>query len=120
MPRYLLRLWVVKRLIRKLSPRTFVEIGAASGHIAQWMSEQCEMSGTAVEISPSALEMMRERLIGNERVSIFGRDSCHLPSNTQVDLLLSMEVLEHIEHDDAALQNWFNPVSLYTSPSPRD
>jgi SAM-dependent methyltransferase len=110
MPRYLLRLWVVKRLIRKLRPGTFVEIGAASGHAAQWMSEQCGMRGTAVEISPSALEMMRERLDGNERVSIFGRDSCHLPCGTQADLILSMEVLEHIEDDDAALQGWFNLI----------
>ena len=68
MPRYLLRSWVVKRLIRQLHPKTFVEIGAASGHMAQWMSDQRQMSGTAVEISNDALEMMQERLASNDRV----------------------------------------------------
>jgi len=110
MPRYLLRLWVVKRLIGGLNAGDFVEIGAASGHIAQWMSDKCGMRGTAVEISPSALEMMRERLQGNDRVHIFDRDSKYLPNDTQADLLLSMEVLEHIEDDDAALKNWFDLI----------
>ena len=107
MPRYLLRCWVVKRLIRKLKPRDYVEIGAASGHMAEWMSKQ-NMTGTAVEISPAALEMMSERLSGNDSVKIFDRDSRYL--DTQADVLLSMEVLEHIEDDNAALQNWFDLI----------
>ena len=110
MPRYLLRLWVVKRIVRRLKPKSFIEIGAASGHIAQWMSEQCGMRGTAVEISPLALTMMRERLRGNSLVRIFDRDSRELPSDTKAEMLLSMEVLEHIEDDDAALQNWFDLI----------
>jgi len=111
MPRYLLRTWVVKRLIRKLQPGSFIEIGAASGHMAQWMSESQSMQGTAVEISPSALEMMRERLQGNNRVRIFGQDSRHLiDAHESTDLLLSMEVLEHIQDDNAALKNWFDLI----------
>lgn len=108
MPRYLLRSWVVKRLIRQLQPKTFVEIGAASGHMAQWMSDQRQMSGVAVEISNDALEMMQERLASNDRVTIFDQDSRNLTA--QSDLLLSMEVLEHIEDDDGALQNWFELI----------
>lgn len=108
MPRYLLRCWVVKRIIRALRPRDFVEIGAASGHMAQWMSDRREMPGTAVEISPAALEMMRERLAGNDKVTIFDRDSRELEAQT--DLLLSMEVLEHIQDDAAALRNWLDLI----------
>ena len=111
MPRYLLRCWVVKRLIRKLAPQDFVEIGAASGHMAEWMSERRNMTGTAVEISPDALAMMQERLQGNSRVRIFDRDSKHLDVNSDAaDMLLSMEVLEHIEDDNAALKNWFDLI----------
>lgn len=110
MPRYLLRCWVAKRLIRSLRPRDFVEIGAASGHMAQWMSQQQGMTGTAVEISPSALQMMKERLQGNDQVTIFDRDSRELEPGSMFDLLLSMEVLEHIEDDIAALENWFDLV----------
>lgn len=107
MPRYLLRCWVVKRLIRKLKPRDFVEIGAASGHMADWMSQQ-GMTGTAVEISPAALAIMGERLAANKAVNIFDRDSRDL--RAEADVLLSMEVLEHIEDDNAALQNWFDLI----------
>ncbi len=108
MPRYLLRCGVVKQIIRSLQPRDFIEIGAASGHMAQWMSDGLQMTGTAVEISPSALEMMRERLANDDRVQIFDRDSRELDASA--DLLLSMEVLEHIEDDRAALQNWFDLI----------
>jgi SAM-dependent methyltransferase len=108
MPRYLLRCWVVKRFVRAIEPNSFIEIGAASGHIAKWMSDR-GMTGTAVEISPDALELMRERLKDSPNIKIFDRDSKHLTQ--QADMLLSMEVLEHIEDDDAALKNWFDLIS---------
>ena len=108
MPRYLLRCWVVKRIIRSICPRDFIEIGAASGHMARWMSDRCQMTGTAVEISPAALEMMRERLADNNKVTVFDCDSRALEAQT--DLLLSMEVLEHIQDDAAALRNWFDLI----------
>lgn len=108
MPRYLLRCWVVRRLLRRLKPRDFIEIGAASGHMAQWMSDSMKMDGIAVEISPTALEMLQERLNGNDRVRIFDQDSRHLDASA--DVVLSMEVLEHIEDDDSALKNWFDLI----------
>ena len=107
MPRYLLRCWVVKKIIRSLRPRDFIEIGAATGDIAHWMSQQ-RMTGTAVEISPAALEMLRARLAGNSAVQIFSQDSSHLKA--EADLLLSMEVLEHIEDDRSALANWYDLI----------
>ena len=108
MPRYLLRCWVVKGIIRKLAATDFIEIGAASGHMADWMNKRQKMSGIAVEISPMAIAMMRERLAGNDEVEIFEQDSIHLEA--QADVLLSTEVLEHIEDDHAALKNWFELV----------
>jgi 2-polyprenyl-3-methyl-5-hydroxy-6-metoxy-1,4-benzoquinol methylase len=107
MPRYLLRCWVIKKIIRSLQPRDFIEIGAATGDIAKWMSKQ-KMTGTAVEISPDALEILRARLADTPAIKIFPQDSMHLTDTA--DLLLSMEVLEHIEDDHAALANWFNLV----------
>lgn len=108
MPRYLLRCWVVKKLIRALSPSDFIEIGAASGEMAEWMAKRQKLTGTAVEISPAALKMLEARLADCDKVQIFNQDSKHL--HTQADLLLSMEVLEHIEDDHAALSNWFELV----------
>ncbi len=107
MPRYLLRCWVVKQLIRKLQPRDFIEIGAATGDIAKWMSDR-QIGGTAVEISPDALNMLQARLAGTQRVKIFSQDARHL--REEADLLLSMEVLEHIQDDQAALANWFDLI----------
>ncbi len=107
LPRYLLRTRIVRNLIRRLAPHDFIEIGAASGEMAQWMSGR-GISGTAVEISSEAIRMLRARLQGNERVQIFENDARDLKVET--DLLLSMEVLEHIENDTAALANWFDLV----------
>ena len=108
MPRYLLRCWVVKRIIRRLRPSDFIEIGAASGHMAQWMNHSLGLPGIAVEISPLAIAMMRERLAGNAAVEIFERDSIELEATA--DVLLSTEVLEHIEDDQAALRNWYDLI----------
>ena len=107
MPRYLLRCWVVKRIIRKLGANDFIEIGSASGDMAHWMAKQ-GMSGIAVEISPDAVSMMKERLQDCESVKIFDRDAKHLCESAE--LLLSTEVLEHIEDDVATLRNWFERV----------
>ncbi len=107
MPRYLLRCWVIKRLIRGLRPNDFIEIGAASGDMAQWISQQ-KIPGTAVEISPQAVEIMRARLQDNRKVEIYDRDAQDL--NKTADLLLSMEVLEHIQDDRAALAQWYQLV----------
>ncbi len=107
MPRYLLRCWVVKRLIRSLRPSDFIEIGAASGDMAQWISQR-GIPGTAVEISPQALLMLRARFKNNDRVTIFDRDAGAL--RQPADLLLSMEVLEHIDDDRAALADWYRLV----------
>lgn len=107
MPRYLLRCWVVKKIIRSLRPKDFIEIGAASGDLAAWMATH-RITGTAVEISPDALDMLRARLAGNPDIQIFDRDAEHLAA--EADLLLSMEVLEHIEDDSSALANWFRLV----------
>ncbi len=107
MPRYQLRCWVIKRLIRRLHPADFIEIGAASGQLAEWMSHQ-GMTGTATEISVEAIRMMRARLQGNDRVTIHAGDAGELPR--PADLLVSMEVLEHIRDDRAALAQWFELV----------
>jgi SAM-dependent methyltransferase len=52
--------------------------------------------------------LLRARLQDEDRVRIFEQDSRYL--GAAADLLLSMEVLEHIEDDRAALANWCDLV----------
>ncbi len=107
LPRYLLRTRIVKPLISRLAPRDFVEIGAASGEMAAWLGRR-GVPGIAVEISQAALPLLRARLRDIPNVHTFERDSRFLDTST--DLLLSMEVLEHIEDDRAALADWYRLV----------
>jgi SAM-dependent methyltransferase len=107
LPRYLLRTRIVKPLIARLAPRDFVEIGAASGEMARWLGRR-GVPGIAVEISKAAMPLLRARLRDVGNVRIFEQDSRSLDTST--DLLLSMEVLEHIEDDRAALTDWHRLV----------
>ena len=103
MPRYLLRRFIVRNVIRRLKPRDFIEIGAGTGEMAKWMSGR-KMAGTVVEISSAAIQMLHARLHETD-VKIYAGESTKL--SEQADLLLSMEVLEHIKDDRAALKDWF-------------
>lgn len=107
LPRYLLRRRLVQSWIRQLPAADYIEIGAASGDLAAWMRDQ-GMRGVAVEISPAALVMLRQRLGDDDRVRIFGQDVARLDATA--DLLVSMEVLEHIEDDLAALGEWHDRI----------
>lgn len=107
MPRYQLRCWVVRRLIRQFPAASFVEIGAAAGDMAEWLSRR-GMRGVATEISPSAIRLLEARFEDRPQVTIHPRDAADL--DIQTDLVLAMEVLEHIEDDRATLQDWFRLV----------
>ena len=108
MPRYLLRRFVVRRIMRRLNCKTFIEIGAGTGEMAAWMDRQLGMTGIALEISPRAIEMMRARLIDHPRVTI-ETDGFESLQETS-DVLLSMEVLEHLSDDVAALRHWYRLI----------
>ena len=107
MPRYLLRRWVVRRIVRRLRPKDFIEIGSGSGEMAEWLAGQ-GISGVAVEISPGALALLRKRFDDNPDVDVFSEDARSL--DREADLLLTMEVIEHIEDDVATLREWHDLI----------
>lgn len=106
MPRYLQRRFIVRHIIRYLRPRSFVEIGAGAGEMAAWMHRQ-GLSGTVTEISNDALMMLQARFPDDE-VKIHTGSLSEL--SEPADLVLSMEVLEHIDDDVATLQQWLQLV----------
>jgi len=107
MPRYLLRRWVVRQLIRNIKPQDFIEIGSASGEMADWLSER-EIPGVAVEISPKALRMLRARFDNHPRIQV--HNAAEGQPDRTADLLLSMEVMEHLADDRLALSEWFELI----------
>jgi len=107
MPRYLLRRWVVRRLIRHIKPQDFIEIGSASGEMADWLSAH-DIPGVAVEISPQALRMLRARFENHPRIQV--HNAAEGQPDRTADLLLSMEVMEHLADDHLALSEWFELI----------
>lgn len=106
MPRYLLRRFVIREIVRRLDPSDFIEIGAGTGELAKWMSDR-RIAGVVVDTSPTAIQMLHARL-DDTPIEICGNDVNQL--DRQADLVVSMEVLEHIEDDRQALRDWFDRV----------
>ena len=100
LPDSLLQRFVVRDAIRLLDPRDFLDVGAGTGDIAQWMNHR-GMSGVATEVSPRAIQMLHERLDKTDVQIHFGEAK---EIERQFDLVLCRNVLEHIEDDDAMLR----------------
>src|SRR5690606_38700863 len=91
----------VLRLVRAHRPRTILEIGCGEGYILQVLADaDLGMELAGVDISGSAIEEARERL--DERAQLERMDARDLARDgRQFDMVLMLEVLEHIEqpHD---------------------
>lgn len=93
-------------LVEKTSPKTIHEIGCGEGFWVMRWSEQ-GMAARGCDFSSHVIELARENAVGRglspllfEARSIYdlvsGRDDA--------DLIVCCEVLEHLEHPDAALE----------------
>ncbi|MEE2959228.1 MAG: methyltransferase domain-containing protein [Myxococcota bacterium] len=103
-PRYLLRRARVLDLIQSLSSssgKKLLEIGCGSGALLADLN----LAGyevNAVEESSEARAMATELTLGNVSID---QDFSQLTSQS-FDWIMGLEVLEHIENDQAALNNW--------------
>lgn len=103
-PRYLLRRALVLRELRSIQPCDTLEIGPGAGMLLHELDARgfhcraLEMSATARRIAATlAREAGRDiRFAEHPEADWTGR----------FDLLMAFEVLEHIEHDLAALREW--------------
>ncbi len=88
--------------VLEVAPREgrFLEVGAGNGDITSWLSET--RRGWAYDIGDDTRAHLRTSL-DPQRVSVI--DALSEIDGT-VDLLLAFEVLEHIEDDLGALQEW--------------
>ena len=96
--------WVrqeIKPLLPK-SPSRVLEVGAGAGHTLKWIKELYpKTETTAVEINSALLQELRQ----NVDVPIIGPIDEALPQLKSYDLILFLDVLEHLSDPTATLRN---------------
>lgn len=103
-PKLFLRQSCVIDSTKHWKPGTFLEVGAGIGLMTQMFLSR-GFSGCCYDLSPESRDILRTRLNQfGDQIKILSE----LPSqpNTLFDYLLAFEVLEHIEDDLHALQQW--------------
>lgn len=101
-PRYLLRRARMLANLVDIKPGRTLEVGSGSGAFLYELKARgydCE----GVEISPDAISLFKR--LHDEEIKL----SSELPSlKESFSLIIASEVLEHIENDDQALQEWID------------
>jgi len=91
----------ILKILRRnqLQPQTVCEVGCGAGEILRQMSR--ELPDTTryfgYEISPQAYEMSKDR--ENEQTSFYLRDLLEEDDSVRYDLVMSIDVFEHVEDD---------------------
>jgi SAM-dependent methyltransferase len=101
--RYSLRRERVLALADRLPRGRLLEVGCGAGALLHDLAER-GFACTALETSEEALELARAMNQGHSEVEI--HEAPQSDWDERFDVLVSLEVLEHIEDDDAALDRW--------------
>lgn len=102
-PRFVLRRDRILALVGRLRPGKVIEVGCGAGSLLCDMARRGHDS-TGIETSTQALEIASEMTAGLDNAAV--RSSAASTWDSQFDLLMSFDVLEHIEDDAAALTQW--------------
>jgi len=102
-----LRFDVVHRTITALAPRTVLEIGCGQGGFGARLATVARYVG--VEPDAQSYAVARER-IEPRNGSVISGDHLAVPAGSRYDVVCAFEVLEHLEHDEAALADWIKLV----------
>lgn len=98
---------MVTRLIKKngIPPDAkILEIGCAGGPLIRLLTEAGYTNIYGIDVSEDAIAMCVRREIHNVQVMDGGKTDF---SDGEFDLIIASDVLEHIEHDDQALADWY-------------
>lgn len=104
-PRAFLRLKCVELLIQTWRPGRFVEMGAGRGDFTAYFLA-LGYSGSCYDLGEPNRHHLRRRFAALQPPLLNVVDALDQLTPGQFDYLFAFEVLEHIEHDDAALAQW--------------
>lgn len=102
-PRYLMRRDLLLRLFDRVAPGRLLEVGCGAGALLADLAAR-GFQTTGIDRSPAARSLAGALAATTQRMRIAG--SIPPDSEGQFDQLAAFEVLEHIEHDHAALADW--------------
>lgn len=102
-PKYLLRRDCVVRRTRSWAPGDFVECGAGTGNFTRVFLDR-GFFGHCYDLSDENRRTIERNLAAYDNVEVI--DSLADLGDRQFPYLVSVEVLEHIEDDEAALRRW--------------
>lgn len=104
--------WMVNT-IKPYLGKNILEIGAGIGNLTRWLVMGSKKY-VATDLDPEQLERLRGRVSMRPNLQIAVVDASRredfLPLRTQVDTVVCLNVLEHIENDLTALQNIYSTL----------
>ncbi|HEY1804604.1 MAG TPA: class I SAM-dependent methyltransferase [Terracidiphilus sp.] len=88
----------------RIHPNSLAEVGCGAGEVLRNLRSALPTCGFAgFDISPDAIQMAQSRVSGDERIRFVLGDICE--TSDQFDLLLALDVVEHVEDCFEFLRN---------------
>lgn len=94
--------WIVEQ-IKPYLGNNVLEVGCGNGNFTVFLAQQCKQI-TGIDINEEYVKIAKTRLAKQPRVTILQKDATKLQSKNTFDTIIMLDVLEHIEHDVATLQ----------------
>lgn len=104
-PRLLMRLALVPELLDQVAgtPRRILEIGPGLGDLSMYLHSRYRgAEQVLMDISEAGTARLRQRVAGQDGMTVLTGDFRALPENERFDMLVACEVFEHIEDDESA------------------
>jgi SAM-dependent methyltransferase len=103
-PTLILRESCIADVTRSWPPGSFIEVGAGTGYMTSKFLNR-GFHGACYDLGDESRQRLRENLAPyRDRMAVVDDLGCLTPAS--FDYLFAFEVLEHIDDDEAALQDW--------------